>query len=268
MLETLIGNFRLFLVVFGRLAALFEVAPLFSSEAIPQPAKLGFALFVSVMVLPWVSAAGYPLPAATGQYLLLVAGEVLIGLIMGFFLNLIFAVFQAAGQYFSLQIGFGASEVFDPLAEIEIPLMGQFLNVVGMFTFLVIAGAQKMVLVGVYRSFQAVRAVDLVLGRQFLTKELVTGIGRLFADALTLSFPILGTLLLVSVAMGLLAKAAPQMNLLLMGFPFSIGVAFLIMVLAMPFLVGSISRIVDGGFEALNGLFGGLSAARRSGGAP
>ena len=127
--------------------------------------------------------------------------------------------------------------MFDPLAEIEIPLMGQFLNVVGMFTFLVVSGAQKLVLVGVYRSFQAVRAADLVAGRGLLAGELVASIGRLFADALTISFPILGTLLLVSVAMGLLAKAAPQMNLLLMGFPFSIGVAFLIMVLAMPFLM-------------------------------
>jgi flagellar biosynthetic protein FliR len=263
LLESLVANFQLFLVIFARLAALFEVAPLFSSEAVPQPAKLGFALFIAVLVLPWVKAAGYPLPAATGQYLLLVAGEALIGLIMGYFLNLIFAVFQAAGQYFSLQIGFGASEVFDPLAEIEIPLMGQFLNVVGMFTFLVVAGAQKLVLVGVYRSFQAVRAVDLVLGRGLLTRELIASIGRLFADALTISFPILGTLLLVSVAMGLLAKAAPQMNLLLMGFPFSIGVAFLIMVLAMPFLVGSISRVVDGGFEALSGLLDNLGPSAR-----
>jgi len=260
-IATLIANFRLFLVIFGRMAALFETAPLFSSEAVPQPAKLGFALFVSVTVLPWVAARGYPLPTATGQFLLLVLGEALIGLLMGFFLNLIFAVFQGAGQFFSLQIGFGASEVFDPLAEIEVPLMGQFLNMVGMFTFLVVAGAQKLVLVGVYRSFQSVRAVDLVLGREFLLRYLVTSIGKLFTDALTIAFPILGTLLLVSVAMGLLAKAAPQMNLLLMGFPFSIGVALLIMVMAMPFLVSSISRVVDGGFETLASLLGGLRAA-------
>jgi flagellar biosynthetic protein FliR len=115
----------------------------------------------------------------------------------------------------------------------------------------------------VYRSFRALRAADLVAGRGLLTGELVSSIGRLFADALTISFPILGTLLLVSVAMGLLAKAAPQMNLLLMGFPFSIGVAFLIMVLAMPFLVGSISRVVDGGFETLSGLLDRLGPATR-----
>lgn len=259
MIASIVANFRLFLLVFARLAALFEIAPLFSSQAVPQPAKLGFALFVSAAVLPWMPA--YPIPQATGQYLLLAAGEALIGLVMGLFLNLVFAVFQGAGQFFSLQIGFGASEVFDPLSEIEVPLMGQFINLVGMFTFLVLSGAQKLILVGAYRSFQSVRAADLVAGRQLLFRELAGSLGRLFADALTISFPILGTLLLVSVALGLLAKAAPQMNMLLMGFPFSIGVAFLIMVLAMPFLVGSIGRIVDGGYETLSGLLEALKAA-------
>jgi flagellar biosynthetic protein FliR len=258
-IASLVANFRLFLLVFARVVALFESAPLFSSEAVPQPAKLGFALFVAAAVLPWMPP--YPLPSATGLYLLLIAGEALLGLLMGFFLNLVFAVFQGAGQFFSLQIGFGASEVFDPLSEIEVPLMGQFINLVGMFTFLVLSGAQKLILVGVYRSFQALRAVDLVMGRQFLFNQLLRSLGQLFADALTISFPILGTLLLVSVALGLLAKAAPQMNMLLMGFPFSIGVAFLIMVLAMPFLVGSIGRIVDGGYETLGRLLSGLKAA-------
>ena len=135
MIATLVANFRLFLLVFARVAALFEIAPLFSSEAVPQPAKLGFALFVSAAVLPWLPA--YPLPSATGLYLLLIGGEVLIGLAMGFFLNLVFAVFQGAGQFFSLQIGFGASEVFDPLSEIEVPLMGQFINSHEMYSPLV-----------------------------------------------------------------------------------------------------------------------------------
>jgi type III secretory pathway component EscT len=128
-----------------------------------------------------------------------------------------------------------------------------------MFTFWSWPG--PMVLVRVYRSFR--RCARWTWWGRASWPGADRQIGRLFADALTISFPILGTLLLVSVAMGLLAKAAPQMNLLLMGFPFSIGVAFLIMVLAMPFLVGSISRVVDGGFEALSGLLDKLGPATR-----
>jgi flagellar biosynthetic protein FliR len=254
----LIGNFRVFLLIFARVVALMETAPLISSRAIPQTARLGFSLFVAVAVLPWVAGRGYAIPDRAGMYFLLVLGEAAIGLILGFFLNLVFVVFQVGGQFFSLQMGFGASEVYDPLAQIEVPLMGQFLNLVGMLTFLVISGAQKLLLVGVYRSFQALRAVDLVMGRQVLFPYLVRSLGQLFMQALTISFPILGTLVLVYVTMGLLAKAAPQMNLLLMGFPIAIGAAFIVLILLMPLLVGAFSRLIDGGFENLAAIIQGL----------
>ncbi len=70
------------------------------------------------------------------DYVLVVAGEVLIGLTLGFLLSMIFAVFQTAGQFFSLQMGFGASEVFDPLAQVELPLMGELLNLVALLVFI------------------------------------------------------------------------------------------------------------------------------------
>ena len=261
MIAGLIGNFRVFLLIFTRVVALLQTAPLFSSQAIPQTAKLGLSLFVAVSVLPWVAAGGYALPDSVGLYFLLVVGEAAIGLIMAFFLNIVFAVFQVAGQFFSLQMGFGASEVFDPLAQIEVPLMGQFLNLVGMLTFLLISGAQKLMLVGVYRSFRALRAVDLVAGREALFPLLVRSLGQLFMNALTIAFPILGTLLLVYVTMGLLAKAAPQMNLLLMGFPIAIGTAFLLLILVMPLMVGAFSRLIDGGFENIAGIIEGVRNA-------
>jgi len=257
----MVANFSLFLVLFARVVALVEVAPLFSSDAIPQYAKLVLAMFVSTAVLPWVAQQGYAVPSALPQYFLLVLGEVLIGIIIGFFLNLIFAVFQSAGQFFSVQMGFGASEVFDPLAQEEVPLMGQFLNIVGMFTFLVIAGAQKLMLVGVYHSFRSLRAVDLVDGRAALFPLLVRSLGELFVNALIISFPILGTLLLVSVGMGLMAKAAPQMNLLIMGFPISIAVALIVLALSMPMLIAAFSRLLDGAFETIGGMLGSLRGA-------
>jgi len=251
MFDALIINFQLFLLILARVLAMVEVAPLLSSQAIPQPAKIGFALFVSIAVFPWALKLGYPIPENAANYFLLVLGEVLLGILLGFFLVIIFAAFQMAGQFFSLQIGFGASEVFDPLAQIEIPLVGQFLNVMAMFTFLTILGFQKLLLVGVLRSFQAVKAVDLVTGRQYLLQTLLGSVAGLFEQSLTISFPILGTLLLVSVTMGLLAKAAPQMNMLMMGFPISIAATFVILILAIPFMISAFVHIIEGGFETL-----------------
>ncbi len=78
---------------------------------------------------------------------------------------------------------------------------------------------------------------------------------------MTVSFPILGTLMLISITIGLLAKAAPQMNLLMMGFPVAIGVALLVLFLSMPFIVAAFARIIEDGFQGLAELIGSLQAA-------
>ena len=251
------------MLILSRVLAMVEIAPLFSSRAIPQPAKIGFSFFVAIVVFPWVKDSGYSLPDTAVDYFLLVLGEVLVGILLGFFLQIIFAAFQVAGQFFSLQMGFGASQVFDPLAQIQIPLMGQFINIMAMFIFLTISGFKKLLLVGVLRSFQAIRAIDLVIGRDYLFSVLLKSLGGLFENALMIAFPVLGTLLLVSVTMGLLAKAAPQMNLLMLGFPIAIGTAFSVLILAMPFIVAAFVRIIEGGFENLARI---LQALQQGGG--
>jgi flagellar biosynthetic protein FliR len=232
-----------------------EIAPLFSSATIPQIAKIGLSMFIAAIVLPGVLESGYTIPDNALQYLLLVLGEVLVGILIGFFLVLIFSAFQLSGQFFSIQMGFGASQVFDPLAQIQIPLMGQFLNIIAMYVFISVNGFTKFVLVGVSRSFEILKAVDLVTGRQVVVRFFISSLGNLFETALTIAFPILGTLFLISVSMGLLAKAAPQMNLLMMGFPIAIGTAFLVLFLILPLLMNVFGQIIDASFENMAKLF-------------
>jgi flagellar biosynthetic protein FliR len=253
MIEAMVTNIRLFLLVFFRVIAMIEVAPLLSSSSIPQMAKIGLAFFTASTVFPWVLQSGYTIPANPVDYFFLVLGEVAIGLLIGFLLLLIFSAFQLAGQFFSLQMGFGASEVFDPLSQVEVPLMGEFLNLIAMLVFIAISGTGKFLLVGVLRSFQHLRAVDLVTHKEAIISLLVSGLGGLFQSALTISFPILGTLLLVSIVMGLLAKAAPQMDVLTMGFPVSIAVSFIILFATLPFLMTAFERIIDGSFQTIEG---------------
>ena len=235
-----------------------EVAPLLSSSAIPQIGKIGFSFFISVTIFPWVLQNGYPIPADFFHYALVLLGEVLLGIIIGFFLALIYAAFQVAGQFFSLQMGFGASTVFDPLAQIEIPLMGQLFNVIGMFVFLSVGGFQKFLLVGVVKSFESLKAVQLVTGGQQLIQFLVRGLGQLFENSMIIAFPFLGTLLLISISMGLLAKATPQMNLLMLGFPISIATVFLILFFALPFMVNVFSILIENSFDGLLNLIKGI----------
>lgn len=246
--DTLAENAQLFLLIFVRIIALVQIAPLSSSSSIPQIAKIGLALFATIAVFPMVQASGYPIPDSGLLYAAILVGEIMVGIIMGFILVVIYAAFLLAGQYFSLQMGFGASQVFDPLAQIQIPIMGQFINTIAMLIFVLIGGFQKIFLIGVQRSFESVRVFDFIVRRDYIFRFFLGSLGDLFKQALLISFPILGSLFLVNVSMGLLAKAAPQMNLLMMGFPVAIGVAFIIIFLTLPFLVETLGTVVDAGF--------------------
>jgi flagellar biosynthetic protein FliR len=245
----MVDNVQLFLLVLFRTLAMFEVAPLFSSTSIPQSAKIGFAFFSAAVVFPIVLSSGYPIPSNAVDYFLLALGEVAIGLVIGFMLQLLYAAFQTAGDFFSLQMGFGASMVFDPLAQEEIPLMGEFLNLIALLVFISVSGAGKFVMLGISGSFASIKAVDFVVHYDAITKTLVQGLSGMFQTALTISFPILGTLTLISITTGLLSKAAPQMDILTMGFPISIGVTFIVIIATLPFMLGTFERVIDAIFR-------------------
>jgi flagellar biosynthetic protein FliR len=245
-----------FLLLAARALALIETAPLLSSEANPQIARVALAGFAAYAAFPSaaaVSANGIELVSVS--FLFLLIGEAIIGIIMGFFVTIIFSSFSTAGQFFSLQMGFGASETFDPLSQIENPLMGQYLNLVAMLVFLTLNGFSQLFLGGFWRSVQSISVLSLVNGREAVLGMLLSGLSRLFLDAMIISLPILGTLFLTSLTTGLISKAAPQINILTEGFPISIIVAFSLIIATMPFMVEVFGRVVDSGFSAVESLY-------------
>ena len=263
-----------FLLIAARALAMIEVAPLLSSEAIPQVAKIALAGLAAFTVLPTAEvfyAVNSPqaglitIPGGTLsdlraetfslRFVLLIIGEGIIGIIMGFYLTVIFAAFSTAGQFFSLQMGFGASETFDPLSQIENPLMGQYLNLVSMLVFVTIGGFHTLFLGGFWRSVQTINVISLVEGREPIITMMASGLTRLFYDAMIISLPILGTLFLTSLTTGLISKAAPQINILSEGFPISISVAFILIIATLPFMTEAFSKVLNSGFATIESLY-------------
>jgi len=260
--DILIQNLELFILIFVRIFALISIAPLLSSAGIPGIAKVGLALFTGIVVFPWVAEQGYIIPESGFSYAMLMVGEIIIGLILGFMLTVIYSAFLLSGQLYSMQMGFGASMVYDPLAQIQIPLMGQFINLMAMLIFVIVGGFQKIFLMGVLKSFETIKAVDLLYLKEPLLKLVLRSMTLLFEQALVIAFPILGVLLLISVSMGLLAKAAPQMNLLMLGFPIKISMAFLMLFLALPFILEAFNRVIDSSFFELVNFLSNLAGER------
>jgi flagellar biosynthetic protein FliR len=281
-LQNILNFGPVFLLIAARAIAMVETAPLLSSDAVPQVAKIALAGFAAFAVLPnagvfavELSAAGAAGVSGVGavnlpgsgmlndlryepfslRFLLLLVGEGIIGIIIGFYMTLIFATFSTAGQFFSLQMGLGASETFDPLAQIENPLMGQYFNLVSMLVFLVIGGFRELFLGGFWRSVQSFNFAMLVEGRDHVIGMMASGLARLFLDAMVISLPILGTLFLTSLATGLISKAAPQINILSEGFPIAILTAYLLLLATLPFLLETFARVINAGFADIQRLY-------------
>jgi flagellar biosynthetic protein FliR len=272
-LQNILSFGPVFLLIAARAFAMIQVAPLLSSEAVPQTAKIALAGLAAFAVLPTAEiymAANSPsglvtLPGGelsdlryevfSLRFLLLLIGEGIIGIIIGFYMTVIFAAFSTAGQFFSLQMGFGASETFDPVAQVENPLMGQYFNLVSMLIFVTIGGFHQLFLGGFWRSVQTINIISLVDGREPVVGMMASGLSRLFMDAFVISLPILGTLFLTSLTTGLISKAAPQVNILSEGFPISILTAFMLILLSLPFMIEAFTHVIDSGFGSIQSLY-------------
>ena len=244
----------LFFLVSVRIFAMISTTPLLSTRAVPRIAKIALAGLVAFLVMPSAYGTLLDVPGFSAEYVLFAVGEALLGVLTGFFISIIFATFSTAGQFFSYQMGFGVSEVYDALAQIENPLMGQFLNFIAVLIFLQIKGFQTLFLGGVLRSFQSINCFLFIERQELLTSFLLTNLSSLFLNAMMIAMPVMGTLFLVHVSMGLLSKAAPQMNLLSEGFPITILLTFFLLTVSLPFMANFFIRIMENGFAAFESL--------------
>jgi len=244
----------LFFLVCVRIFAMISTTPLLSTRAVSRIAKISLAGLVGFLVMPVAYGSPLDVPGFNLDYALLVIGEALLGVLTGFFISIIFASFSTAGQFFSYQMGFGVSEVYDALSQIENPLMGQFLNFIAVLIFLQIKGFQTLFLGGVLRSFQSINCFMFLRKQEVLSSFFLTNLSSLFLNAMMIAMPIMGALFLVHVSMGLLSKAAPQMNLLSEGFPITILLTFFLLTVSLPFMIDLFIRIMENGFAAFESL--------------
>lgn len=244
-MEYFVYEFQTFMLIFSRIAGLIFSAIMYDSSSFPGQAKLGFIFFLTIVLFPMVNEYVVDIPKEPVLYAMAAVSEALIGVAIGLSITIAFSVFQLAGQFFTVQMGFGASEVFDPMSQISLPLMGQYLYIVFMLVFLALRG-HVYVLQEIFVSFDLL-SIDKLMNGTFLKSPygLIATVGNLFLIGIRISIPIMGTLLLISISLGLLAKAAPQMNLLLIGFPISISVGFILLFILLPVMIEFISDYID-----------------------
>ncbi len=233
-----------FLLVFARISGVFSTAPVFGSRNIPVYVKAGTVLAISYILFPLVFQTKTMIPENFLSYIAIVIGEFLLGLIVGWISSLIFSAVQATGQILDMQVGFGIVNIFDPASGQQVPLIGNFKYILAVLIFLS-TNSHHILLSALFASFKLIPVTGVVFNTA-LSEIVVDIVSGFFIIALKISVPVLATLLLTDVALGILARTMPQMNIFVVGMPVKIIVGIFVLSLALPFYIYFLEVLFNG----------------------
>ena len=230
-MEVIWQNIELFTILFARTSAFIFVLPVLGNRNIPVHAKIGLSVFVSFFLFPVMRGIEGSLPEETIPFILIVIKEVLVGLALGFITKFLFAGVQIAGEAVGRQMGFGMARVMDPGSQEQVSLVGDFQVVVVFLIYLAIDG-HHFLLRGLVESYQKVPIAEAVIGRG-IENHVVNMASGMFLSGVKIGAPVIVALLLTTIALGILARTVPQMNVFIVGLPLKIGVGILALILTM-----------------------------------
>lgn len=235
-----------FLLSLIRISLLVFLLPFYGGENVPAMVKSALCVVMTMALWPHLSFSGAAFPAHPLALVLLVLGELLIGLMLGLFIQIIFAGIQTGGQMMGFQMGFSMSQVMDPQSGTQIPTISHLLYMAALVSFLCMDG--HLFLLQALTSSFAIMPPGAFFARSLLFTDLITLSGQMFILAVKVAGPVMASLFLIEVVLALMARAAPQMNLLIIGMPIKIAVGFFFMFIVFSLLVRTIeSSIYDMG---------------------
>jgi flagellar biosynthesis protein FliR len=222
-----------FLLIFVRITSFFLVAPLFSMRNVPTQFKAGLAFFITLLALSG-SVDEEPI-LLDSYYILLIMKELFIGIALGFTAALLLYAVQVAGAFIDFQMGFAIANVMDPQTGAQVPIIGHLKYMLALL-FLLIVDGHHLMLDGVMQSFRLVpvESISFSFEDENIARYMTALFLQMFLIALQMALPLVGALFLVDVALGILAKTVPQLNIFAVGFPLKIFVGFIMLIMVMP----------------------------------
>jgi len=226
-----------------RIGGFVAAAPIASESSIPKRVKVVLSLSLAVMLAPLApSPAALSIFSAAG--LLTAFQEILIGVAIGMVVQLAFEALVFAGQSISMTMGLGFATVVDPQHGANVTVVGQIFMIMGILSYLAING--HLVLLGALaNSFQTLPIGGEHVDRAFLTSVAVWG-GRIFETGLLVALPAVIALIIVNMALGVVTRAAPQLNLFGIGFTITMICGFFVLLVGIDGIMSGISSLVDG----------------------
>ncbi len=224
-----------------RIGAMLMAMPVVGTRLMPTRVKIITTFVLAVTVLPLLPELP-EVEALSLQGMLISIQQVLIGVALGFTLQLVFGALMIAGESIAMSMGLGFASMIDPANGVNVPVVSQLFIIMGTLIFLALGG-HLMLIQLVVSSFQSMPIAPDGVGREGFHAVFSWG-SQMFIGAIWVAIPALISMLVITMAMGVMTRAAPQLNIFSVGFPVTMFMGFIILMLVLPGFLPRINQMM------------------------
>ncbi len=236
-------KFVIFILVFIRMLSMFLTAPLYGNNGIPAQLKIWGAAAVAFVIYPLIAAGSPSISLDLGSLIVLALQEIVVGSVIGFSLGILFDGVTYAGEILGIAMGLSISSVIDPQNGVNVPVIGQFEYIVAVFIFLLLNG-HLYLLQAVKMSYNAVPISGLKVSGSAVNL-IVNMTGMVFVAAIKIGAPVIVSLFLTDVLLGIISRMVPQVNVFFVGMPLSVGIGLFMLMASLPFFVVVFEKLLN-----------------------
>lgn len=249
--QAMISQFSQVIWPLPRISGLFLTMPIVSSILVPTRIRVVFALAIAFICAPFISP-DLSFLHFESRYVAIVVHEILLGLLMGFVLQLVFQVFLMGGQVIAMQAGLGFATMVEPSTRVSIPLVSQFYLMMVSLMFLVLNG-HLAVFDALLSSFREVPVGKMSLGLTAIGSVLAFS-GWMFKESVLVALPAILSLLIVNLGFGIMTRVAPQLNIFSIGFSITLLMGMVIIRISLPGVAAQMTDSLEQGLRIIIGM--------------
>ncbi len=256
----LYNNIDSLLLIAGRLIGLSMLMPIISSKGWPRLGKMGFIFFISMLIFTSKFNENLNVEYANSfiGFGIVFFKEFMIGYILGFSVYMITSSIYFAGQLIDFQLGFSMVSIFDPVSQMQLPVSGNILSLM-ITSLMIISGALNVFLDAVFYSYDKIPIGTLDLfSSTSVMQILFNSMTFFFSFGLRVAMPLVGTILIVDIALGLLVKASPQMNVFVVGMPVKVLIGLVIFFVTLPMMIDVFNELFNYSSQMFYGIIDGF----------
>ena len=250
--DDVLALFYTFLWPMTRISACLIATPILSSMSVNTRLRVSLAMVLTILIYP---LHDWPIvDVLSGAGLVLFLEQVVIGVMMGLTLQIVFAAVSAAGEFISLSMGLGFAMMADPNSGVQTPVISQFLVILATLVFVSIGG--HLILIELLLDSFRLWPIGEPQLEMAMVWDLLQWSVLLFTGATMIALPAMVVLLLTNSAMGVVSRAAPSLNVFAVGFPLTLLMGIVVLIVLLPSFMGNVQSLWFEAFQQIRLLLG------------